>query len=212
MNDTYLNENEETFELPKPEVRKELPNDVLGYLERTYPARVNGAGIKQSDKVDYITEERTFMKDENIKTVGLDALGLLWFLRLKMSEALGWGIDVTEKEYKKMVFELAIDLDLQPNQIHEICNRLIDKGIIKVVKGSDGKVYWTTMQQFYNYEYKNWTRIKNNYASRKRNKAKQENIQSQNNLESANSNTVQSNQSNDVPESQLEKEDENCYF
>ena len=144
MNDTYLNENEETFELPKPEVRKELPNDVLGYLERTYPARVNGAGIKQSDKVDYIIEERTFMKDENIKTVGLDALGLLWFLRLKMSEALGWGIDVTEKEYKKMVFELAIDLDLQPNQIHEICNRLIDKGIIKVVKGSDGKVYWTT--------------------------------------------------------------------
>ena len=64
MNDTYLNENEETFELPKPQVRKELPNDVLGYLERTYPARVNGAGIKQSDKVDYITEERTFMKDE----------------------------------------------------------------------------------------------------------------------------------------------------
>ena len=50
MNDTYLNENEETFERPKPEVRKELPNDVLGYLERTYPARVNGAGIKQSDK------------------------------------------------------------------------------------------------------------------------------------------------------------------
>lgn len=113
MNDTYLNENEETFELPKPEVRKELPNDVLGYLERTYPARVNGAGIKQSDKVDYITEERTFMKDENIKTVGLDALGLLWFLRLKMSEALGWGIDVTEKEYKKMVFELAIDLVIE---------------------------------------------------------------------------------------------------
>ena len=163
MNNTNINENIETIEIEKPILKEELPKDVLAYLEKTYPARVNGAGIKQSDRVDYITEEKSFMKDENVKTVGLEALGLLWFLRLKMSEMLGWGIDVTDKEYKKLCYDLAIDLAIHPNKIQELCNCLINKGIIKVVNGSDGRIYWTTMQQFYNYEYKNWTRIKNNF-------------------------------------------------
>lgn len=103
MNSTNINETVETIEIEKPILKDKLPEDVLAYLEKTYPARVNGAGIKQSDKVDYITEEKDFMKDENVKTVGLEALGLLWFIRLKMSKKLGWGIDVTEKNKKIML-------------------------------------------------------------------------------------------------------------
>lgn len=205
MNNTNINENIETIEIEKPILKEELPKDVLAYLEKTYPARVNGAGIKQSDRVDYITEEKSFMKDENVKTVGLEALGLLWFLRLKMSEMLGWGIDVTDKEYKKLCYDLAIDLDIHPNKIQELCNCLINKGIIKVVNGSDGRIYWTTMQQFYNYEYKNWTRIKNNIASRKRYKNKQDN--SDNETAQVEATNETSNESTiNVPESDLEYE------
>ena len=205
MNNTNINENIETIEIEKPILKEELQKDVLAYLEKTYPARVNGAGIKQSDRVDYITEEKSFMKDENVKTVGLEALGLLWFLRLKMSEMLGWGIDVTDKEYKKLCYDLAIDLDIHPNKIQELCNCLINKGIIKVVNGSDGRIYWTTMQQFYNYEYKNWTRIKNNIASRKRYKNKQDN--SDNETAQVEATNETSNESTiNVPESDLEYE------
>lgn len=163
--------------IEKPVLRTELPEDVLAYLEKNYPARINGAGVKQSDRVDYITEERSFIQSEAVKTVGLEALGLLWFLRLKMAESLGWGIDITGKEYKKLCFELGIDLDIEPNKVQQLARNLIDSGIIKVVNGSDGRIYWTTLQQFYNYEYKNWTRIKNNISARKyyQNKMEQQN-------------------------------------
>ena len=61
------------------------------------------------------------------------------------------------------------------------------------------------MQQFYNYEYKNWTRIKNNIASRKRYKNKQDN--SDNETAQVEATNETSNESTiNVPESDLEYE------
>lgn len=172
----------EEFTLQKPILRTELPDDVIGYLEKTYPARINGAGTKQNDSIDYITEERSFLQDKAViqcaETYGAEPLCLLWFLRLYMADKLGWGMDVsTDKERKIVAFDLYINYHISSEQFVKWSKALIDCGIIKVVTGSDGKTYWTTLQQFYNYEYKRWSRLKNNFAKRKsyqKNKAQNE--------------------------------------
>ena len=172
----------EEFTLEKPVLRTELPDDVIGYLEKTYPVRVNGAGLKQKDSVDYITEERSFLTNSAViqctPKYGTEPLGFLWFIRLYMAEELGWGIDVsTEKEMKMIAYRMYLDYNITAEKFQSLCKILIDCGIIKVVNGSDGKTYWTTLQQFYNYEYKTWSRLKNNYAKRKsynKNKAQKE--------------------------------------
>lgn len=162
---------DENFTLKKPELRKELPEDVIGYLNETYPPRVNGAGLKQKDSVNYITEEQDFLEDSAVikcvEKYGLQPLGLLWFLRLHMSKDLGWGVDVTGKKRIMLFSNLHILYNIAENDIEEWTNELIECGILKVVNGSNGNTYWTTMQQFYNYEYKSWTRLKNNAAKRK---------------------------------------------
>lgn len=162
----------EEFTLEKPVLRTELPEDVIGYLEKTYPARVNGAGLKQKDSVNYLTEEQDFLEDDAViqctEQYGLEPLGLLWFLRLYMAKDLGWGMDIsTEKKRKLIGSEMYINYNISSEKLTKLSNALIDCGIIKVVKGSDGGTYWTTLQQFYNYEYKTWSRLKNNFAKRK---------------------------------------------
>lgn len=172
----------EEFTLPRPMLRKELPEDVIGYLEKTYPARINGAGIKQKDSVNYITEEISFLSDDAVirctEKYGMQPLGFLWFLRLYMAEELGWGVDVsTVKEKKMLAFRMNLDYQVSAEDFQEWSSALIDCGVIRVVNGSNGRTYWTTMQQFYNYEYKSWTRMKNNYAKQKsywKNKAQKE--------------------------------------
>jgi len=160
----------ETNSIPKPQLREKLPVNPVKYLRETYPTRINGAGIKMSDNIDYITEERTFMNRTEVKDCisnkGLDSLGLLWFLRLMMADNLGWGIDVTDKEYAKICNILAIDLGVTKNKIEKMVEKLINSKILIVIN-EDGRTYWTTLQQYYNYEYKSWYKVRNNIASKK---------------------------------------------
>lgn len=189
-NETGLNTDTTTMDNPinKPTLRTALPDDVITYLNTFYPSRTNGAGVAMKDNVDYITEERKFMTDEEViacvEHAGLEPLGLLWFLRLKMADSLGWGLDVTDKEYLKLCNNLAVDLSITKNRVVKLSNALIESGVVKVVQGSDGRTYWTTLQQFYNYEYKNWSRIQNNLAAQKRyNKLKNQAMQEQQGME-----------------------------
>lgn len=162
---------ENTFDMEKPILRKELPTDVITYLKEKYPPRINGAGIEQADNVNYITEELSFFTDERVTECcfryGMAPLGLLWFLRLQMSKTLGWGIDVTGKEYQRLCNNMTLDLSMTQAAFESLCQQLIECGVIKVVHGSDNHTYWTTLQQFYNYEYKSWSRLKNNAAARR---------------------------------------------
>lgn len=159
------------FQLEKPTLRKELPEDVIQYLREKYPPRINGAGIEQHDNVNYITEELSFIDDININNCimkyGVAPLGVLWFLRLRMANTLGWGLDVTGKEYQRLCNDMTLDLNMSCKDFQYLSSALIECGIVKVVYGSDQHIYWTTLQQFYNFEYKSWTRIKNNAAAKK---------------------------------------------
>ena len=143
--------------IKKPQLREKLPDNPVAYLRATYPARINGAGIKMSDNIDYITEERSFISRTEVKACisdkGLEALGLLWFLRLMMADNLGWGIDVTDKEYAKLCNILAIEIGITKNKVEKMIQKLIDSKILLVVD-EDSHTYWTTLQQYYNYEYK----------------------------------------------------------
>lgn len=115
--------------------------------------------------------------NECIIKYSLEPLGLLWFLRLKMANSLGWGIDVTGRKYEKLCMDTAFELYIKDDKFENLCNALIDVGILKVIHGSDGHIYWTTLQQFYHYEYKNWTKLKNNAAARKYYESKKAQIQ-----------------------------------
>lgn len=183
MSDSLTNVTEETknFNMKKPTLRNELPDDVIEYLKETYPPRINGAGIAQSDGIDYITEERSFALSEDVNECiikyGLEPLGILWFLRLKMANSLGWGIDVTGRKYDKLCMDTTFELYINDDKFANLCNALIDVGIVKVVHDSEGHTYWTTLQQFYNYEYKNWTKLKNNAAAHKYYESKKAQLQ-----------------------------------
>lgn len=162
----------EEFTLPKPKLRNKLPDDVIWYIEKSYPARMNEAGIKQNDSIDYITEERSFLQDpaviKCVEKYGLQPIGLLWFLRLYMAKELGWGVDVsTEKKRKIMAFEICTNYNISNEEFDKWSDALLECEIILVVDGSDEKTYWTTLQQFYDFERKSWTRLRNNAAKRK---------------------------------------------
>lgn len=164
---------DENITLVKPELRKELPEDVISYLNETYPPRINGAGIKQKDSVNYITEEMDFLENDVIIKCATDGecklapLGLLWILRLYMAKDLGWGLDMTGKKRMRVFSDLHILYEIEEDDLEKWTDKLIQCGILKIVNGSDGKTYWTTLQQFYNYEFKSYTRLKNNAAKRK---------------------------------------------
>ena len=165
-------ENTNTFELQleKPEIRKELPKNPVSYLRETYPPRINGAGLEMSSNIEYITEEIGFLENEAVENCiedkGLEALGLLWFLRLMMANDLGWGMDITDKKYKKLCDNLSTDFNISKNKVEKLLTKLIQHEILLVVE-EEGKKYYTTYQQFYNYEYKCWYRLKNNASARK---------------------------------------------
>lgn len=169
----------EKFTLEKPTLREVLPDDVVKYLMETYPPRKNGAGTIQKDGVDYITEEKDFFNRPEIKQCvknhGLEPIGLLFVLRSKMATDAGWGIEVGDDDERAvLMYSICLLINRKQDYIEQLCKILIDCGIIKVVDGSDGKTYWTTLQQLYNYEYKEWSRAKNNFAQRKSYKKKKE--------------------------------------
>lgn len=210
-------DNKETikFELEKPVLKKELPEDVIRYLKETYPPRINGAGIEQHDNVNYITEELSFLDDVNVNncimTYGVAPLGVLWFLRLRMANTLGWGIDVTGKEYQRLLNDMTLDLNMTYDDFQYLSDALIKSGIVKVVNGSDGHVYWTTMQQFYNFEYKSWTRLKNNAAARKYYESKMLQLKSLENKENAEVLPTNEGKEEELP-TNIDDEDENSFF
>jgi len=209
----------ETNSIPKPQLREKLPVNPVKYLRETYPTRINGAGIKMSDNIDYITEERTFMNRTEVKDCisnkGLDSLGLLWFLRLMMADNLGWGIDVTDKEYAKICNILAIDLGVTKNKIEKMVEKLINSKILIVIN-EDGRTYWTTLQQYYNYEYKSWYKVRNNIASKKYYESKkaqtEDNKETESIMNSVEQLPTNADMSIPVPEGFLGDADENEIF
>lgn len=210
-------DNKETakFQLEKPTLKKELPEDVIRYLREKYPPRINGAGIEQHDNVNYITEELSFLNDGNVNNCimkyGVAPLGVLWFLRLRMANTLGWGLDVTGKEYQRLCNDMTLDLNMSYEDFQYLSNTLIKSGIVKVVNGSDGCVYWTTMQQFYNFEYKSWTRIKNNAAARKYYENKMSQLKSVEEKGNAEDLLINKEKAENLP-TNIDNEDENSFF
>lgn len=176
---------EDNFTLTEPKLRNELPENVVEYLNDTYPPRTNKAGIKQNDGLNYITQELNLFEDSDIlkcvEQYGSETFLIFSFLRIEMAKDLGWGLDVTEKKRKRVFFDIEITFDYDKNDIERWVNGLIEYGILKVVNDSDGNTYWTNMQQFYNYEYKSYTRLKNNAKQRKYYRKKHEQDESNNN-------------------------------
>lgn len=203
----------------KPVLREKLPNNPVAFLKEVYPPRVNGAGITMGDNIDYITEERAFLENENIKECiankGLEALGLLWYLRLMMANSLGWGIEVTDKNYTKLRDNLATDLNVTKNKVEKMIQKLIDSKIMLVIQ-EDNRTYWTTLQQFYNYEYKCWYKIRNNIAAKKYQESKKLQTQAidteESIIDSMTPQTTTSYESSNVPEEFLNDVDENEIF
>lgn len=208
--------NTNTNNIIKPKLRTELPKNPVAYLKETYPTRINGAGLEMSDSIDYITEERAFMQNTAviccIADKGLEALGLLWFLRLIMADSLGWGLEITDKSYSKLCNNLAVDLGITKNKVEKLIQKLIDNNLLLVIH-EDNHTYWTTLQQYYNYEYKSWYRIKNNIAAKKYYESKKthtEVIEKQANIDTITNPTSQ--ETATVPEEFIHSIDENDMF
>lgn len=102
-----------------------------------------------------------------------------------MATDAGWGIEVGDDDEKAvLLYSICRLIKRKQDYTEQLCKILIDYGIIKVVDGSDGKTYWTTLQQLYNYEYKEWSRAKNNFAQRKSYKKKKKEEASESSAES----------------------------
>lgn len=153
----------------KPALRTEIPQNLVSTFELNGYIRKATSGRNLNSCNEYITEENNFTflaeTQDCIEKYGLEAIGLYLLLRIRMANALGWGIEITGKEYCRLLNELGFDASQDSSNIDKLIEQLIASKMVYKVD-ENNKCYLTTLQQLYNFEYKSWTRACNAEAAR----------------------------------------------
>lgn len=152
------------------------PNFV-DFLLDTYSPKKNSAGEYFSMALDYLTNETSYMgsdtEKEFVEEYGLAPIGFLEMLRIQMAKTSGFGICINNKDLKKAMSNLMIDYDLDMGDMQKYYDQLLEYGLLVLISDSAGNQYATSVQQVFNWEYKMWTRFKNNeYQKNHRNDKK----------------------------------------
>ena len=141
------------------------PNFV-DFLLDTYSPKKNSAGEYFSMALDYLTNETSYMgsdtEKEFVEEYGLAPIGFLEMLRIQMAKTSGFGICINNKDLKKAMSNLMIDYDLDLGDMQKYYDQLLEYGLLVIISDSAGNQYATSIQQVFNWEYKMWTRFKNN--------------------------------------------------
>lgn len=152
------------------------PNFV-DFLLDTYSPKKNSAGEYFSMALDYLTNETSYMgsdtEKEFIEEYGVAPIGFLEMLRIQMAKTSGFGICINNKDLKKAMSNLMIDYNLDLVDMQKYYDQLLEYGLLIIISDSAGNQYATSIQQVFNWEYKMWTRFKNNeYQNNHRNDKK----------------------------------------
>lgn len=158
---------------------EELKDNFVDYLYSTYQPKKNDAGEYFATRIEYLTNELSYMSSENekefIEKNGIAPIGFLELLRIQMAITNGYGICITNKSLKKAILSISIDYDIDPDVLQKYYDQLVEYNLIVIIKDSKGNEYATTIQQIFNWEYKMWSRHQNNeYQKKKRKKDAEE--------------------------------------
>ena len=149
----------------RPLAELSQPNFV-DFLLDTYSPKKNSAGEYFSMALDYLTNETSYMgsdtEKEFVEEYGLAPIGFLEMLRIQMAKTSGFGICINNKDLKKAMSNLMIDYDLDLGDMQKYYDQLLEYGLLVIISDSAGNQYATSIQQVFNWEYKMWTRFKNN--------------------------------------------------
>lgn len=85
-----------------------------------------------------------------------------------MAKTGGFGICISNKDLKKAMAAIEIDYDLEREIMEKYYSQLLESHLLIIVCDSQKNQYVTTLQQIFNWEYKMWTRWKNNEYQRKK--------------------------------------------
>ena len=138
----------------------------VDFLLDTYSPKKNSAGEYFSMALDYLTNETSYMgsdtEKEFVEEYGVAPIGFLEMLRIQMAKTSGFGICINNKDLKKAMSNLMIDYDLDLGDMQKYYDQLLEYGLLVIISDSAGNQYATSIQQVFNWEYKMWTRFKNN--------------------------------------------------
>lgn len=141
-------------------------SNFVDFLLETYSPKKNSAGEYFSMALDYLTNETNYMasdtEKEFVEEYGLSPIGFLEILRIQMAKTSGFGICINNKDLKKAMSNMVIDYDLDLAEMQKYYDQLLEFGLLIIISDHAGNKYVTSIQQVFNWEYKMWTRWKNN--------------------------------------------------
>lgn len=167
------------MERPIKRAAIEQPENFVDELMALYPLQATTAGSRcLSSNLQYVTEEchdyllnpaeKALFASEGFETA-YRALGYLTHLRVCMGLAHGFGICFSNSDLKTTLFKISLDYAIPIETQEQYIELLLKHGIMLVIGSvATGQQYYTTLQQIYNYEHKNFERAADRERQRKR--------------------------------------------
>lgn len=168
--------------IKQPKITDPIGENYIDELKEKYPPKQSASGEDYSSSLVYVSVQNSFFSDQKILNLimeeGLNPIGYLFLLRtLYMSTGLGYGISLKDKSLQKAMLNISLDTEIPLETLKEYHQTLIDYGILFTISNKAGNKVLTERNQLYDFELKEYTRIKNKrYKESQAMKAKEDSI------------------------------------
>lgn len=142
--------------------RVTVDNSIIKELQEKYP-KVNKNGVEYDLGLTYFTFETDYFSSTPvrriIKTYGAEIVSVICFFREQMCQPHGWYTRVDGFYLEELIEKCAFFLKLSEETVKKYYNALVEQQIFFVVSDEKGS-YLTDVQQIFNFEILNNTRIR----------------------------------------------------
>lgn len=172
-------ENKEKQEkLTQPRITDPIGEYHIDEMKRKYPPKQAASGEEYSSTLVYVSIQNSFFDSNSrimnmITEEGLEPIGYMFLIKSYMSSALSYGLSLDDKSVQKAMVNISLDTDIPIPTLQKYHQILIDYGILFIINDKAGHRVLTERNQLYDFELKEYTRIKNKlYKEKHSNKEK----------------------------------------
>lgn len=161
------------------EKRESLDNSVIEELNQKYP-KVNVNGVAYDLGLTYYTIETNYLTSVNVRKLikerGAEAIAVICFFRQEMCQPYGWCCRIDGDYFENLIEKCAFTLKMSEEDVKAHYQAMLENKIFFLLNDEKGS-YLADVQQLYNFEILNNSRIIDRERKAKaRKKAKEQEI------------------------------------
>lgn len=155
-----------------PQKRLTINNNTIKEIHSMYPPAKSITGETYKATLEYITTEIDFFEEQGtkelVKSHGLAPVGFYDLLRIEIANSNGYGICITNDDFKIFIFKIKIKLNIDEETVNNYVKLLTEYKLLYIIKDEETNLeYYTTLQSIWNYEYRLYYRYTNREKQKK---------------------------------------------